>query len=215
MVYIQPSEKVPKFSGNPETADSPTLEEWIEIIENHVQLKPTEKEKATWVYNHLEGVARREVKYLPKHEMEAVNGIFKILMNNDELISLQRRFFNHKQHEEEPLLDYSQALMSVMNQIVEADEQAKPKSQKELRDQFCEGVRDHKMGELVVPSLLDTGSMVTTITRSFFRKHFGHLTDAPLRDCAWLDLRAGNGLELPYLGYLELDHYTGKMESWW
>lgn len=62
-----------------------------------------------------------------------------------------------------------------------------------------------KMGELVVPSLLDTGSMVTTITDSFFRQHFGHLTDAQLRDCAWLDLRAGNGLELPYLGYLESD----------
>lgn len=48
VVYIQPSEKVPKFSGSPERADSPTLEEWIEIIENHVQLKPTEKEKAIW-----------------------------------------------------------------------------------------------------------------------------------------------------------------------
>ncbi|XP_028284738.1 uncharacterized protein LOC114450669 isoform X1 [Parambassis ranga] len=60
------------------------------------------------------------------------------------------------------------------------------------------------MGGVVVPSLLDTGSMVTTITESFFKEHFGHLTDSQLRECAWLDLRAGNGLKLPYLGYLEL-----------
>lgn len=62
-----------------------------------------------------------------------------------------------------------------------------------------------KMGEFVVPSLLHTGSMVTTITKSFFKDHFGNLTDDQLCDCAWLDLRAGNGLKLPYLGCLELD----------
>lgn len=102
------------------------------------------------MYNHLEGAACIEVKYLHKQERETVNGIFKILREvygcSHSLISLQRRFFNHKQHEEEPLLYYSHALMSLMDQIVEADEQAKPKSQKELCDQFCEGVRDHNLG---------------------------------------------------------------------
>lgn len=390
VVYIQQSDKVPKFSGKLDRPDSPTLEEWIEQIENHIQLKPTEKEKVNCVYNHLEGAARIEVKYLPKQERETVNGIFQILREvygcSHSLTSLQRRFFNRKQREGESLLDYSHALMSLMDQIVESDEQAKPKSQRDLRDQFCEGVRDQslsirlrdkvrlnprwtirdvrreavewttqcegqlfkqkdkhsslfsnevqvqascesvdnkssyselkalieaqqrqldllmkalqpskqefggqpppktkrnpdgkprcfrcdqrghiaryctaalpkttlsergaaqvekqesaseqshahletkpdlhsdptvmsvlvgkcpvvevKMGEIVVPSLLDTGSNVTTITESFFKKHFGYLTDAQLRDCAWLDLRAGNGLELPYLGYLELD----------
>lgn len=73
MVYIQQSEKVPKFSGNLDRADSPTLEKWIELTDNHIQLKPTENEKANCVYN---------------------------------------------------------VLMSVMDQIVELDEQAKPKSQR-------------------------------------------------------------------------------------
>lgn len=390
VVYIQQSEKVLKFSGDVEKVDSPTLEEWIEMIENHIQLKSSEKEKALCVYNHLEGAARIEVKYLPKQERETVNGILKVLREvygcSHSLISLQRRFFNRKQRERESLLDYSHALMSLMDQIVESDEHAKPKAERELRDQFCEGVRDQnlgirlrdkvrvhprwtirdvrreavewtmqcegqsfkqkdshssllsnevqaqasceaidnkssyselkalieaqqkqldlllkaftpsnqevasqpqskskrqsdgrprcfrcdqrghiaryctatfpkttqpdrrapqvkeeepateqshthletnlgvkpvpavmstlvgkcpvvevKMGGIVVPSLLDTGSMVTTITESFFKKHFGHLTDSQLHDCAWLDLRAGNGLELPYCGYLELD----------
>ena len=43
------------------------------------------------------------------------------------------------------MLDYSHALMSLMDQIAEIDEQAKPKSQRDLRDQFCEGVRDQSL----------------------------------------------------------------------
>lgn len=390
VVYIQQSDKIPKFSGKLDRVESPTLEEWIELMENHIQLKPTEKERVNCVYNHLEGAARIEVKYLPEQERETVNGIFSILREvygcSHSAISLQRRFYNRKQRNGESLLDYSHALMSLMDQIVQADEQVEPKSQRDLRDQFCEGVRDQslsvrlrdkvrsnpcwtirdarkeavdwtaqcegqsfkqkddystilvhetqaptpcesvdskssyaelkalieaqqrqldllmktlqppkqepraqfqfkakknidgkprcfrceqkghiaryctavlpqttlaereasqvdnkdmvgeqshttlgtrldlisdpatmatlvskcpvvevKMGEIMVPALLDTGSMVTTITESFFNKNFGHLSDAQLKECAWLDLRAGNGLELPYLGYLELD----------
>lgn len=41
--------------------------------------------------------------------------------------------------------------------------------------------------------------------RVFFKEQFGYFTDSQLRECAWLDLRAGNSLKLPYLGYLELD----------
>ena len=49
--------------------------------------------------------------------------------------------------------------------------------------------------------MLDTGSMVTTITQSFFAQHF----QGNLNSCHWLELRAANGLEIPYLGYLETD----------
>lgn len=61
-----------------------------------------------------------------------------------------------------------------------------------------------KMTEIAFPALLDTGSMVTTITVSF-NKNTDQLTDAQLRYSAWLDFIAGSGLELLYLGYLELD----------
>lgn len=40
------------------------------------------------------------------------------------------------------MLDYSHALMSLMDQIVE---QVKPKCQIDLRDQFSEGVRDQSL----------------------------------------------------------------------
>ena len=61
------------------------------------------------------------------------------------------------------------------------------------------------MGGVEVPCLLDTGSMVTTLSESFFRQHFEPWGKEKLHSCGWLQLRAANGLEIPYVGYLELD----------
>lgn len=58
-----------------------------------------------------------------------------------------------------------------------------------------------------VPCLLDSGSMVTTITETYFNNKFAHLSAEGLRDCGWLGLKAANGLMIPYLGYIELDLY--------
>ena len=44
--------------------------------------------------------------------------------------------------------------------------------------------------------------MVTTVTESFFSKHLFHLQR---KDCKWLVLKAANGLDIPYTGYIELD----------
>lgn len=57
----------------------------------------------------------------------------------------------------------------------------------------------------MVPCLLDTGSMVSTITESCFRCHFEPWGCDRLKSCHWLQLRAANGLAIPYVGYLELE----------
>lgn len=61
------------------------------------------------------------------------------------------------------------------------------------------------MGGVSVPCLLDTGSMVSTITESCFRLWFEPWGQDRLQSCHWLQLRAANGLEIPYIGYMELD----------
>lgn len=60
------------------------------------------------------------------------------------------------------------------------------------------------MGGKIVACLLDTGSMVSTITEEFFLENF-QTGDELLKSCNWLQLRAANGYEIPYSGYLELD----------
>ena len=64
---------------------------------------------------------------------------------------------------------------------------------------------DVVMSGVTVPSLVDTGSMVSTITESFFQEHFAPWGGERLQSCHWLQLQAANGLAIPYLGYLELD----------
>ncbi len=53
--------------------------------------------------------------------------------------------------------------------------------------------------------LVDTGSMVTTVTESCFTTYFKPWGPERLLSCQWLQLRAANGLSIPYIGYLELD----------
>lgn len=61
------------------------------------------------------------------------------------------------------------------------------------------------MGGVKVPCLIDTGSMVSTVTEGVFLKHFQPWGHEKLKACHWLQLRAANGLAIPYIGYLELD----------
>lgn len=64
---------------------------------------------------------------------------------------------------------------------------------------------DVSIGGVSVSCLVDTGSMVSTITESLFMAQFAPWGQDCLRSCNWLQLRAANGLTIPYIGYLELD----------
>lgn len=64
---------------------------------------------------------------------------------------------------------------------------------------------DVLMGGVTVLCLLDSGSMVSTVTESFFLEHFAPWGHDRLQSCNWLQLRAANGLCIPYIGYLELE----------
>lgn len=70
------------------------------------------------------------------------------------------------------------------------------------------------MGGITVTCLVDTGSMVTTLAESFFRQHFLPCENNKLLSCQWLQLKAANGLDIPFVGYLELDvEVMGKVIS--
>lgn len=62
-----------------------------------------------------------------------------------------------------------------------------------------------KMRTVDVLCLLDTGSMVTTLTESYFNCYFSDLSKGGLHDCAWLVFKAANGMGIPCVGYVELD----------
>lgn len=68
----------------------------------------------------------------------------------------------------------------------------------------CPEVEIHA-GGVAIRCLLDTGSNVSTLTESFFKKYL-HGEDKDMHCTSkWLKITAANGLPLPYLGYVELD----------
>ncbi|XP_041850700.1 uncharacterized protein LOC121645957 [Melanotaenia boesemani] len=147
VVYVQQDRKLPTFSGKLDSTDSLTLDEWIDQMRSFVQTRGrTEREQAQMVFDHLEGAARTEIKFLPPDHRENVQKIFDALTEvygcHHSRILLQRKFFNRKQYEGESLVEYSHSLMDLMEQIMKTDNQAASKASKDLRDQFCEGVRN-------------------------------------------------------------------------
>lgn len=61
--------------------------------------------------------------------------------------------------------------------------------------------------------LMDTGSQVTTVTKSFFDQHLFETQIEPLYDL--LEVEGANGLPVPYLGYIQItitfpEQFLGK-----
>ena len=73
-------------------------------------------------------------------------------------------------------------------------------------------VVEMRIGGVTAPCLLDTGSQVSTITEKLFREHLGGEDEDILFTAGWLRLTATNGLEIPYLGYMELEVETMGMK---
>lgn len=66
------------------------------------------------------------------------------------------------------------------------------------------------IGGVTVSCLLDTGSMVSAVTETFLEQYQPWGSEH-LQSCHWLQLRAANGLAMPYIGYLELDVLCGEV----
>ena len=61
-----------------------------------------------------------------------------------------------------------------------------------------------KLGGVDVLCVVDTGSMVSFVTEEFYKKNLQPTCGHVQEDGQMLTLRAANGLEIPYLGYLNL-----------
>ena len=62
-----------------------------------------------------------------------------------------------------------------------------------------------RLGGIDVLCVVDSSSMVSFVTEEFYKKKLQLTCGHVQQDGQMLTLRAANGLEIPYLGYLELD----------
>ena len=147
VMYIPRERKCPHFSGGP---GSSSIEDWLEEVECSTRGRHmSEIDKALFMYDHLEGEARSEIKFRPRAEREDPKIISEVLTElyscSNSYVSLQRQFFDCRQKETESLQEFSISLMSIMDKIKKSNSDAMPNSAQVLRDQFAEGVRDHML----------------------------------------------------------------------
>ena len=140
-VYVAREKKIDKFTGSP----SDDVDEWTEHILSHVNTRfHSVREKAEFIFDHLGGAARSEVKFritLSKSSPEEIVDILKEIFGGKETITqLQQKFFSCNQEHGESLRDYSYKLMDIMGDINEKQPHLYGDKDSVLKQKFAEGV---------------------------------------------------------------------------
>lgn len=153
LVCVPRERKCPRFSGK-RSVDGISVEDWIEEARRSLSARPASLlEQALFVYDLLDGEAKREVKFSPLVDRNDPEKIFAILKENfrcsKSLNTLYRQFYHRRQQESESVREYSHVLMELMEQIKDRDDNL-DNEDRVLRDQFVEGLRDDKLqGDLL------------------------------------------------------------------
>lgn len=132
-VFVPRERKCPRFSGK---SSDGSLES------RHM----SSSEQALFVYDHLDGEAKTEIKFRAVADRKNHNRILDILVEiygcSQSYISLQKQFFQRRQLEGESLREFSHSLLSLMEVIKRRSPTAIPNADHLVRDQFIEHVRD-------------------------------------------------------------------------
>ena len=143
LVHVPRDRKCPMFRGR----TGLSIAEWVEEVQMCMRARHLSRgDQALFIFDHLEGEAREEIKYRPREERENPDKILDILKELygcfKSYISLQEDFFSRKQQDSETLQEFSHALMCLMDRIVTRAPNNLPNSNVLLRDQFVEHVSD-------------------------------------------------------------------------
>lgn len=123
------------------------LAEWLEKVQPCLRARHlTKAQQAFFLFVHLEGEARQEIKFRPPAEQEDSEKIIVILREHycwmDSYIILQETFFSQRQKEGESLLEFSLVLMGLLASVKECAPYGVPKAEVLLWDQFIKHVLD-------------------------------------------------------------------------
>lgn len=143
LVVIPRDRRCPLFNGK--TGISVT--EWVEEIQACMRARHLSTgDQAFFIFDHLEGEAREEIKYRTSAERSDPTKVLAILKElygcAKSYVTLQQAFFFRKQQEGETLLEFSLALMALMEQVKQRAPDGLLNSEVLLRDQFVEHVLD-------------------------------------------------------------------------
>lgn len=143
LVFVPRDRKCPQFSGR----SGMRIEEWVEEVQACMRARHLSgSDQAFFLYDHLVGEAREEIKFRPSAERKDPDKIISILKElygcSKSYVALQESFFSRKQQDGETLQEFSLALLSLMDKVKKSAPDSVPNSEVLLRDQFTEHVMD-------------------------------------------------------------------------
>lgn len=123
------------------------VDEWVEEVRASMRARHLgPNDQANFIFDHLEGEARDEIKYRPRVDRDDPECVLTILKDlygcPKSYVSLQEDFFSRRQLEGESLQEYSHALYCLMEKVIASAPNRMTNSAVLLRDQFVENVCD-------------------------------------------------------------------------
>ncbi|XP_024117809.2 uncharacterized protein LOC112139296 [Oryzias melastigma] len=146
LIFVPRDRRCPTFSGT----SSLSLDEWLEEVQACSRARHLSRsEQAFFMFDHLEGEALAEIKFRPSAERSDPVKIISVLQElygcSQSYVSLQEAFFSRKQQDGESLLEFSLALMSLMERVKQQSPYLMTNAESLLRDQFAEHVLDSSL----------------------------------------------------------------------
>ena len=143
LVLVPRDRRCPAFRGRSGLG----LEEWIEEAQACMRARHlSPADQAFFLFDHLEGEPREEIKYRPsavKNDPVEIVAVLRELYGcSDSYVALQEAFFSRRQQEGETLQEFSLALMSLMASVKQQAPTSMLNADVLLREQFIEHVID-------------------------------------------------------------------------
>ena len=143
LLVVPRDRRCPRFNGR----TGISIADWIEEVQTCVRVHHLSgADQACFIFDHLEGEAREEIRHRPSVERGDPTRVLEILQGlygcTQSYITLQQAFFSREQQEGESLLEYSLALMTLMERVKQSAPPGSLNAEVMLRDQFIEHVLD-------------------------------------------------------------------------
>ncbi|MCG8049520.1 MAG: zinc finger domain-containing protein [Candidatus Thiodiazotropha endolucinida] len=148
-VYISKDRKLQKFSGRPVKETDPSVEEWIEDVSYHINNITSPEAKIEFLYDHLQGQARDEIRTRPERERDSPAKILKILQDlfqdADSIAQIQQQFFQRDQKSGETLQQYSLVLLKLVDRMSKKGKKVIGDQELMLKERFIDGILDKQL----------------------------------------------------------------------
>ncbi len=147
VIYVPKDKKMLMFSGDPGTI---SYYDWVDEVQNSMNYRQyREREQAAFLYDHLEGGAKQEIRYSTLEVRRSPTLILEVLKeaygHPYSLTASQKRFFDRKQKAGEGLREFSHSLLSLAGDINRCNGGVELCGEQTIRNQFAENVRDSSL----------------------------------------------------------------------